>query len=271
MMRLIVNYLAAEKRIGAAFCARRRYAVPKIRHSSLSTARAPLTLLQRISMALGSSVVSLSDPERSDMVAVLGETTGPIALHRMHRQMMSDAIGREILFKKPRVTELSLNVRRLRSLPANTFGAAYARFMDERGFTADSRAPVKYIEDSELAYVMQRYREVHDFWHTLSGMETTVLAEIAVKWLEMVQTGLPMTALSAFLGPLRLSCRDSRILSVELIPWAWRCGTNCKPLMSIFYEEHFDQDLDEFRKELHFEPFVTESVRAVMRPQARMA
>ncbi len=37
---------------------------------------------------------------------------------------------------------------------------------------------------------MLRYRQVHDFWHVLSGMPTDVLSEIAVKWLEMVQTGI---------------------------------------------------------------------------------
>lgn len=50
---------------------------------------------------------------------------------------------------------------------------------------------------------MTRYRQVHDFWHVLSGMPPTLLGEIAVKWLEFVQTGLPMNALSSFVGPLK--------------------------------------------------------------------
>lgn len=47
--------------------------------------------------------------------------------------------------------------------------------------------------------------QVHDFWHVLSGLPPTVVGEIALKWFEMMQTGLPVTALSAFVGPLRLT------------------------------------------------------------------
>jgi ubiquinone biosynthesis protein Coq4 len=53
-------------------------------------------------------------------------------------------------------------------------------------------------------WVVIRYRQVHDFWHVLCGVKPTVLGEIAVKWLEMVQTKLPVATLSAFAGPLRL-------------------------------------------------------------------
>lgn len=67
--------------------------------------------------------------------------------------------------------------------------------MDSHGYQASERTLVRYIDDPELAYVMQRYREVHDVWHVLFELPTTVLGEIGQKWLEMLQTGLPMTAL----------------------------------------------------------------------------
>ena len=63
---------------------------------------------------------------------------------------------------------------------------------------------MRFLDDADLAYVMQRYREVHDLHHTLLGMPTTLLGEIVVKWFEMLQTGLPMCALGAVFGPLRL-------------------------------------------------------------------
>ena len=43
--------------------------------------------------------------------------------------------------------------------------------------TPDSRADVKFVDSEELAYVMQRYREVHDLLHTLLGMPTNILGE----------------------------------------------------------------------------------------------
>lgn len=43
--------------------------------------------------------------------------------------------------------------------------------------TPDSRADVKFVDNEELAYVMQRYREVHDLLHTVLGMPTNMLGE----------------------------------------------------------------------------------------------
>lgn len=43
--------------------------------------------------------------------------------------------------------------------------------------TPDSRAHVKFVDNEELSYVMQRYREVHDLLHTLLGMPTNMLGE----------------------------------------------------------------------------------------------
>lgn len=37
--------------------------------------------------------------------------------------------------------------------------------------------PTKFVDDEELAYVIQRYREVHDLMHTLLGMPTNMLGE----------------------------------------------------------------------------------------------
>ena len=41
----------------------------------------------------------------------------------------------------------------------------------------DTRAPTRFVDDEELAYVNQRYREVHDMLHTLLGMPTNILGE----------------------------------------------------------------------------------------------
>ena len=43
--------------------------------------------------------------------------------------------------------------------------------------TPDSRDSVKFVDDVELAYVIQRYREIHDLIHTILGMPTNMLGE----------------------------------------------------------------------------------------------
>ena len=43
------------------------------------------------------------------------------------------------------------------------------------------------MDDAELAYVLTRMREVHDFWHVLFGCHTNVFGELAIKGVEFVQ------------------------------------------------------------------------------------
>ncbi len=55
--------------------------------------------------------------------------------------------------------------------------------------TPSSSPPLRFVDDEELAYVLTRMREVHDFWHVLFGCHTNVFGELALKGLEFVQVG----------------------------------------------------------------------------------
>ena len=76
--------------------------------------------------------------------------------------------------------------------------------MTQNGFRSDERPVVKYVQDVELAYIMQRYREIHDTLHVLLGYGVSVPEELAVKWYEMSVLGLPSSALASFFGPLNV-------------------------------------------------------------------
>lgn len=71
--------------------------------------------------------------------------------------------------------------------------------------TPDARRPVSFVDEVELAYVMQRYREVHDLLHTLLAMPTTMLGEVAVKWVEGLQFRLPLGLTGGMFGAIRLA------------------------------------------------------------------
>ncbi len=45
----------------------------------------------------------------------------------------------------------------------------------------------RFVDDPELAYVITRAREVHDFWHVLFDCHTNVFGELALKALEFTQ------------------------------------------------------------------------------------
>jgi ubiquinone biosynthesis protein COQ4 len=215
--------------------------------------RSRATALEKAVLAATAAVGALRDPTRADLVAALGDTTGDLALRAMRSKMLADEVGREILAEKPVVRE-SIDMGLLRSLPPGSFGRAYAEFMDAHGFDAEGRPAVKYVDDAEAAYVMLRYREVHDFLHVLTGLDTSVEAEVIQKWLELLQTGLPMTLLSATVGPLRLSGQDRRLLLTEWAPWAARAAVQMPFFLNIYYERLFEYDLKQLRRDLDIPP-----------------
>jgi ubiquinone biosynthesis protein COQ4 len=213
-------------------------------------------------VSAGAALVSLADPSRADMVALLGELTAAPALRKMREQMLSTEEGQQILKERPRIREGdNIHFPALLALPSDTFGFAYASFMTKHGFSPNERHEATCIanigsndeESSELAYVLQRYRECHDMWHSLAGLPPSVVGEAAVKWLEMVQTGLPMASLAALASPLRMSNAEREVYLKKLVPWASRVGRSCVPLMAVRYERLFELPLDEVRKRLRFE------------------
>ncbi|PQP91660.1 ubiquinone biosynthesis protein COQ4 homolog mitochondrial [Prunus yedoensis var. nudiflora] len=143
--------------------------------------------------------------------------------------------GRAILLEQPRV--ISVKVGHAWDLPANTFGAAYAKFMGSRNFSPDDRPPVRFMETDELAYVAMRAREVHDFWHTLFGLPTNLMGESALKVIEFEQ-----------MGSARFSEKQRKLFFQHYFPWAIRAGMQCTDLMCIYYEQHFHEDLEDVRR-----------------------
>ncbi|XP_063599705.1 ubiquinone biosynthesis protein COQ4 homolog, mitochondrial-like isoform X2 [Penaeus indicus] len=213
----------------------------------------PTDICQKSLLTVGAAAAALLDPRRHDMVAVLGETTGHTALSKIYAMMIEDEEGRQILIDKPRINSSTLNLPFLRQLPEGTLGHAYIKFLDDNQVTPDSRLPVQFVDDPELAYVMQRYREGHDLFHTVLGMPTNMLGEVAVKWIEGIQTGLPMCVGGAIFGPLRFRPKQRQKYMSEYLPWALRVGRSSKLLMNVYFEKRWEQSLSELRDELGIE------------------
>uniref|UniRef100_A0A8C8RP92 Ubiquinone biosynthesis protein COQ4 homolog, mitochondrial n=1 Tax=Pelusios castaneus TaxID=367368 RepID=A0A8C8RP92_9SAUR len=228
--------------------------VDEERYYQLYPGHIPTSPLQKALLAAGSAFMALYNPYRHDMVAVLGETTGSLALQSLRDRMRQDPEGFQILQERPRIRLSTLDVNGLRGLPDGTFGREYVRFLNDNRVSPDTRMPAKFVDDEELAYVIQRYREVHDLMHTLLSMPTNMLGEVAVKWFEAVQTGLPMCILGAVFGPVRLNARKLQILTTKLIPWAVQSGRNASCVLNFYYENRWEQTVESLREEIGILP-----------------
>ncbi|XP_014215898.1 ubiquinone biosynthesis protein COQ4 homolog, mitochondrial [Copidosoma floridanum] len=215
-----------------------------------------LSRLQRGMLALGSAAISITNPYRGDMIACLGETTGEGALVHCRERMSQSAEGRRLLENKPRINTSTLDIGRLEALPGGTVGRTYADFLRVNKVSPDDRPPVQFVDDIELAYVMQRYREVHDVFHAVLLMPTTMLGEVAVKWVEGLQLRLPMCVAGAIFGAARLKSKQRQLYLNYHLPWAIRTGKSAKFLLSVYFEERWEQSLDDFHNEMNIKRLV---------------
>ena len=203
------------------------------------------------------------------MIAALGETTAGPSLPRLRDLMLESAEGRRILKDRPRVNSNTINMDRLAQYSEGTFGRAYVTWLERCGVTPDTREPVgiscrtilnslivltsfnqvHYINDPELAYVMQRYRECHDFYHCICNLPVNVESELALKYFEFANLGLPMTGIAALFGPIRLTNQKRARLFSEYVPWALKCGGSARSLITVYWEERWEQDIDTMKKE----------------------
>lgn len=181
--------------------------------------------------------------------------------------MLSDPTGRRILRDRPRITSKTMHLPYLRSLPDNSVGRAYAAWLDREGVSPDTRDSVQYIDDEECAYVMQRYRECHDFYHSVTGLPIFVEGELALKAFEFLNTVIPMTGLSLFAFVRMKPAERERFFSLHL-PWAVRSGLASKELINVYWEEILEKDVDEFRQEMGIErPPDLRQIRRMIRLQ----
>ncbi|KAF2220205.1 coenzyme Q biosynthesis protein Coq4-domain-containing protein [Elsinoe ampelina] len=233
----------------------------------------PLTFLERTGLAVGSAIASMVDHYRHDMIAALGEATAqPFFITRLRKAMLSDPTGRRILRDKPRLTSTTLNLPHLRTLPAGTLGHAYVTWLDREGVSPDTRDAVRYIDDPEEAYVMQRYREAHDFFHALTGLPIIAEGEIALKAFEFANTVLPMTGLS-LAAVARLKAEERRRFWEVYGPWAVRNGLGAEEVINVYWEEEMETQVEVLRGRLGVEqpPDLREWRRRVRREKQRKA
>ncbi|KAG9315172.1 ubiquinone biosynthesis protein Coq4 [Chiua virens] len=230
--------------------ASRAYQTRSLSHRSPAyPGHVPLNAFENAFLTVGSALMAFMDPRRGDMVAALGETTAGSALTKLRDTMLDSPEGRKILKDRPRVNSETLDLQRLKALPAGTFGREYTRWLEACKVTPDSREPVHYIDDPELAYVMQRYRETHDFYHALFALRVSALPELALKAFEFANLGFPMPAL-ALGASVKMKEAQRERLWYEFVPWGLRCGGSAKCLLTVYWEERWEQEVQEIKTEL---------------------
>jgi len=113
-----------------------------------------LGFLGRSILTVSASIMAITNPTRADLVATVGELTGVEALRKLRDRLSRTPQGREILKQRPRI-EQTICREKLAQLEPNTFGYRYEMFLARHQFSPLERPIVRFIQDEELAYIMQ--------------------------------------------------------------------------------------------------------------------
>lgn len=207
--------------------------------------------LERMKLLLNYSVEAIKDPTNGEAVSFVGDLSNMNSLEFVKNKMLSDPIGRKILQEKPRIRENQFDFNHLKSYPESSLGKNYYNFMAKYDFKPDERPICKYYTDIELGYILQRYREIHDFIHVLLGYDIAVVEELAVKVYESLHLKLPSAAIASLFGSVGLLNANelSQFFSIY-VPHVKMNAENNFFIMNINFEKNLERDIAELRKEL---------------------
>lgn len=189
----------------------------------------------------------LADHDDTRQVLVLSLALNAPHLPKLLARFMASDDGLALMAEQPAIDSRSVDLARLRALPADTLGGAYARFLDRNHLDPDLfQAPPGLPR--AFAYLAQRLRQTHDIWHVLSGYTPDVAGELPLLAFSYAQTGMPSFRLLAIVGTLRYSFH-ARGMARRVID-GYRRGRRAAFLGSVRWETMWDRPLADVRAEL---------------------
>lgn len=213
-----------------------------------------LSNAERISKMIGRGIDGIKDPNNGNHFSELTDLSSLNTLRWIKIKMEASDEGRRIISNKPRVNTQTINFQDLKYFNNNTLGYQYYDYMTKNEFTPDKRPVVKFIPDLELAYICQRFKETHDFYHVLLGFGSSVAHEIAVKWFEALHLRLPSSSIAGLIGSLKLTTSEINTFYSKLLPNIILNAERSKFVMSYCYEERLNQDIGNLRNEMNIVP-----------------
>jgi ubiquinone biosynthesis protein COQ4 len=191
----------------------------------------------------------LGDSDKTSEIHRVEEITGRRRFRALLREMSETPEGRRLLAERPELSSERVDYDRLRTLSPATLGGAYARHLDGNNITADYQAaPVELEGDPAVAYLMRRFRQTHDVWHALLGIGITGHEEVLIHWFSYGQLRLPVSALIMLFGSMKHLVLERRWEALRHSTLeAYRAGRDAAPLMSVSWEDLWDEPLERVR------------------------
>ena len=206
---------------------------------------------------VGQAIVRvLGDSTKTHEIHRVEEITGRPRFRKLLAEMASSPEGRRLMAERPELSSELVDFAHLRALPATRFGGAYVRHLDGNGITADYQAAAtRHVDDPDIAYLMRRFRQTHDIWHTLLGLGITGHEEVIIHSFSYGQLKLPVSAMIMVLGSMKHIVLERRwgALRHSMLE-AYRAGREAAPLMPVIWEDLWEQPLETVRAQFNVRP-----------------
>lgn len=197
----------------------------------------------------------IRDPSQTDRVFEISENgraaRGPLVVETVDR-LTSDPAFMELYRSgyAPKVPSLE----ELAKFPEGSFGRAYARHMLDNGLAADFfPAPTG---GGPERYLLERGRGSHDYWHVLTGYDTSVPGEIGLQAFSLAQLRSPFSAILIAGGLLHAITHAPQIFGamIDQLFEGYTMGQRARTLISLPLESWLSRPLAELRIELGIVP-----------------
>jgi ubiquinone biosynthesis protein COQ4 len=206
---------------------------------------------------VGQAIVRvLGDSTKTHEIHRVEEITGRPRYRRLLAEMDDTPEGRRLMEERPELSSERVDYAFLRSLPATTFGGAYAHHLDANALSADYQAAAtRHVDDPDIAYLMRRFRQTHDIWHTLLGLGIEGHEEVIIHSFSFGQLRLPVSALVIVFGTMKHIVLERRwgALRHSMLE-AYRAGREAAPLMPVYWEDLWEEPLSTVRATYNVHP-----------------
>jgi ubiquinone biosynthesis protein COQ4 len=202
------------------------------------------------SYRIGQAIVRvLGDSTKTSEILRVGELTGQPRFRRLLAELAGSPEGQRLLAERPELVSERVDHARLRRLPATSLGGAYVRHLDDNGLVADaSFTATELVDDPDIAYLMRRVRQSHDVWHTLLGLGIAGHEEVLIHCFTYAQLRQPVSALIVLLGSMKHLVLERRWAALRHSTLeAYRAGRAAAPLLTVFWEDLWEQPLERVR------------------------
>ncbi len=208
-----------------------------------------LSAIERWRRALRALANVVANPAATDQVLVFGTHANAGTMHRRLRRFFADPDGQRLFDERRAIDAHTVDLERLRALPAGTLGHAYAEFLRIHHLAPDVFAgPPDGVTDPRASYFVQRLRQTHDLWHVMTSHDTDPAGEIALLAFTFGQIRTPSTLILSMLATLR-HVRDQPGLAKD-VARAFLAGRAAKQFVTFPWEDHWATPLAELRARL---------------------